>query len=43
MYNKTQNRLIAVILACVAAAVKLRTLFGYKPEEWPEKTEDTQI
>ncbi len=37
--TKIQNILIKTILSCVAFTVWVRSLFGRKPEKWPQKTE----
>lgn len=37
--TKTQNILVKVILGCVAAVVWVRSLFGRKPEKWPQKSQ----
>ncbi len=38
-HTKTQNILVKTILSCIAAIVWVSSLFGRKPEKWPQKVE----
>ncbi len=42
MHNRTQNFLITIILTCVRGVVWVRSLFGFKPEKWSEKSNNQQ-